>query len=243
MKSIRDAYGVYILAQYHRKTEECEIIERDDGYIGTGSNPGDYFSDYPKWSHIEQKAIKLAKGRVLDIGAGAGRHSLCLQKHGFEVVPIDNSPGAIKVCQLRGLKRARVIPIENIGRFKPDSFDTIIMFGNNFGLFGSPAKAKKILKTMYRITSPAGRIVTQSRDPYKTKDENHLEYHKLNRKRGRMPGQLRIRVRFERFVGPWFDYLFVSKSEMKNIVRGSGWKVTEFISSAKDANYCAVLRK
>ncbi len=243
MKSNQDAYGEVLLAQFHRKTATCEIIERDDGYIDTGSNPGDYFNDYPKWSRAEQRAIKLAKGRVLDIGAGAGRHSLYLQRHGSDVISIDNSLGAIRVCRLRGLKKARVIPIEMIGRFKPNSFDTIVMFGNNFGLFGSSAKARRILKEMYRITSPRGRIIVQSRDPYKTKDRNHLEYHKLNIRRGRMPCQLRIRVRFEKSVGPWFDYLFVSRNEMRNIVKDGGWKINRFIVDPKSANYIAVLVK
>jgi SAM-dependent methyltransferase len=243
MKLRQDAYGDQLLAQFLRKAEENEIIERDDGYIGTGSNPGDYFNGYPKWSVVERKAIKLAKGKVLDIGAGAGRHSLYLQKRGNDVTPIDNSPGAVKVCRLRGLKKALVVPIEKIRRFKPGSFDTIIMLGNNFGLFGSPAKAKKILKWMRTITSARAQIIAQSRDPYKTADENHLEYHALNRRRGRMPGQLRIRVRFKKAVGPWFDYLFVSQGEMKNIVNNSGWKIKRFIASPRSANYIAVLVK
>jgi len=80
--------------------------------------------------------MEFVKGRVLDIGCGAGRHSLYLQKKGFDVLGIDSSPLAIKVCKLRGLEKAKVMAIEDIN-FKPDSFDRIIMMGNNFGLFGS----------------------------------------------------------------------------------------------------------
>ena len=107
MKTIRDAYGQQLLAQYHNKETTVEIIERDDNYIDTGSDPGLYFSEYRQWSPLEKRAVKLVKGRVLDVGCGAGKHALYLQEKNFDVVGIDNSPGAIKVCKLRGLKKVQ----------------------------------------------------------------------------------------------------------------------------------------
>src|SRR5438128_12672805 len=130
MKNNRDAYGQQMLAQYNNQAATYEIIERDDRYIHTGSMPGQYFLDYKQWSPIERQAIKLAKGKVLDIGCGAGRHSLYLQEKGFDVTGIDNSPGAIKVCKLRGLKKAFVRPISEVNKFAPGSFDTILMLCN-----------------------------------------------------------------------------------------------------------------
>src|SRR5690349_24543108 len=103
------------------------------GRIGTDR----YFSAYRDWSPLEKRAMKSVRGRVLDIGCGAGRHSLYLQGKGFDVTGIDNSPLAIKICRLRELKKAKVMGIEEVGNFKSDSFDTVIMMGNNFGLFGS----------------------------------------------------------------------------------------------------------
>jgi SAM-dependent methyltransferase len=132
MKITQDAYGQQLLAQFNSQIATAEIIERDDHYIGTGSEAGIYFQDYKQWTPLERRAIKLAKGRVLDIGCGAGRHSLYLQQKGFDVTGIDISPGAVKVCKLRGLKKAFVRPIADIDKFKPDSFDTILMLGNNF---------------------------------------------------------------------------------------------------------------
>lgn len=139
MKPKEDAYGQEIWAYFNGR-EVFEIVERDDGYINASEYTKIYFSDYEDWPLHEKKAMEFVKGRVLDIGCGAGRHSLYLQKKGFIVLGIDASPLAIKVCKLRGLKKAKVMRIEDI-KFKPDSFETIIMMGNNFGLFGSLKKA------------------------------------------------------------------------------------------------------
>src|SRR5882757_2619422 len=104
----------------------AEILERDDGYIDTGSDPGDYFSGYEDWVKPEQRVIDLARGRVLDAGCGAGRHSLYLQGKGFAVTAMDSSPGAIKVCRQLGLKKALVRKIEDVDEFPPASFDTLL---------------------------------------------------------------------------------------------------------------------
>jgi len=240
MKRAEDAFGRMLWAYYNGQ-RVFEIDERDDGYIEASTSPKLYFSDYEDWPHHEKKAIEYVKGRVLDIGCGAGRHSLYLQKKGLDVLGIDNSPLAIKVCKLRGLKKAKIMSIEDVD-FKPKSFDTIIMMGNNFGLFGSFQKARSLLKRFHKITSDDGLIVAETRDPYKTDNPAHLEYHKLNRKRGRMGGQVRIRVRFEKYATPWFDYLFVSKEEMDEILKGTGWKVKQYIDSG-NALYIAIIEK
>ena len=240
MKRAEDAFGRMLWAYYNGQ-RVFEIDERDDGYIEASTSPKLYFSDYEDWPQHEKKAMEYVKGRVLDIGCGAGRHSLYLQKKGLDVLGIDNSPLAIKVCKLRGLKKAKIMSIEDID-FKPKSFDTIIMMGNNFGLFGSFQKARSLLKRFHKITSDDGLIVAETRDPYKTDNPAHLEYHKLNRKRGRMGGQVRIRVRFEKYATPWFDYLFVSKEEMDEILKGTGWKVKQYIDSG-NALYIAIIEK
>jgi SAM-dependent methyltransferase len=242
MKNNQDAYGELMLAEYFSGTPSCEIIERDDGFIDTGSEPGLYFLDYDQWSPLEKQAIELARGRVLDIGCGAGRHSLYLQQKGFDVTGIDNSPGAIEVCRLRGLKKAIVRPAIEVGKFEPASFDTITMLGNNFGLMGGFEQGREILKDLYRITTADARIIAQSINPYKTGNPQHLEYHDLNKKRGRMPGQLKMRVRFGKTIGAWFDYLFVSPEEMEDIIQGSNWRIEKFLEP-EEARYIAVIRK
>jgi hypothetical protein len=101
--------------------------------------------------------------------------------------------------------------------------------GNNFGLFEGFQKAKKQLRKLRRITSRDARIIATTTDPYKTHNPTHLRYQKLNRRRGRMPGQLRIRIRHGDIIGPWFDYLLASKDEVKKIVADTGWEIKTFI--------------
>ena len=235
-----DAYGQEMWAYYNGE-RSFEIIERDDGYIDIGPETSVYFSSYEDWSPHEKKAMEFVKGRVLDVGCGAGRHSLYLQEKGFDVLGIDISPLAIKVCKLRGLRKAEVMAIEDL-KFKPESFDTIIMMGNNFGLFGCFKKARRLLKRFHKMTSKNALIIAETRDPYKTKNPAHLEYHEFNRKRGRMSGQLRIRIRFRRYATRWFDYLMVSKDEMNEILKGTGWRVKEFIDSG-GPSYIAIIEK
>jgi len=241
LKPEEDAYGQEMWACY-KGERAFEIVERDDGYFDAFfPSPKLYFSEYDDWHLIERKAMEFVRERVLDIGCGAGRHSLYLQKKGFDVLGIDSSPLAIKVCKLRGLEKAKVMAIEDVN-FKPNSFDTIIMMGNNFGLFGSFKKAQKLLKKFHKMTSRNGLIIASTHDTYKTDNPDHLEYHKLNKEKGRMGGQVKIRVRFRKYVGRWFDYLMVSKKEMKEILKGTGWKVKKFIDS-DNSQYVAVIEK
>jgi SAM-dependent methyltransferase len=240
MEDHKDAHG-HAMWDYLNAQEGFEIAERDDGFITPTNAPKVYFSRFRDWPTCEKKAMRYVKGKVLDIGCGAGRHSLHLQEKGFDVLGIDLSPLAIKVCKLRGLKKARRMSITQIGP-KLGRFDTLLMFGNNFGLFGGFKTARWLLKRFHRITSEKARIIAESMDPYKTTEPDHLEYHKSNIKRGRMCGQVRLRVRYKKYATPWFDYLLVSKDEMKKVLKGTGWRVKGFLDS-DGPMYVAIIEK
>ena len=236
----QDAYGELVSA-YYNGNDVIEIVERDDGFISTSAGPHAYFLEYEQWPDHYKKAIQWVRGRVLDIGSGAGRISLFLQKQGHEVLAMDNSPKALQVCQLRGVKNTVLCPITQLSsRF--GIFDSIVMLGNNFGLFGNFKRARWLLKRFHRMTSPQGCIVAESNDVYATDDPIHLAYHQRNRQRGRMAGQIRLRIRYKNFKTPWFDYLIVSQNEMKEIVQGTGWVIRQFINS-EGPQYIAIIEK
>jgi SAM-dependent methyltransferase len=238
-----DAYG-HEVWDYFKKRAGYEVIERDDGLIDQSDvAPRFYFVPFRDWPSIERRAIKFAKGRVLDVGCGAGRVAIYLQNHKkLDVVGIDISPLAIKVSKLRGLRKTRLLAFEDID-FKPGSFDSVVMFGNNFGLFGSKSRAKHLLKRLFKMTSTEGVIICESADPYETSNPDYLRYQKWNRAKGRMSGQVRIRARYRTYVGKWFDYLLVSQNEMKDIAEGTGWMVGRFMKSEKSPLYIGILRK
>src|SRR5262245_52562702 len=127
----KDAYGqemwFYLLGK-----KSFEIVERNDGLFDLSTGAKAYFAKFKDWPRSQKDGIRAARGRVLDIGAGAGRVSLYLQKKGLHVTAIDNSPIAIKVCRKRGVKDAKVMSIDGIRAFKTGSFDSVVMYGNNF---------------------------------------------------------------------------------------------------------------
>jgi SAM-dependent methyltransferase len=240
-----DVFGQELWNSYNNKLS-FQVVERDDGYVQIDQDAHLYFKEYRHWKKTEKLAIRYAKGECLDIGCGAGRVLLYLQEKGYNPIGIDTSKLAVRVCKLRGVKNAIVMDINNINKFKPSIFDSILLFGNNFGLLENCIKAKKLLKIMYRITSKNGVIIAESRDPYITDNPVHLKYHKINLRKNRMPGQLRLRVRFMQYSTKWFDYLYISKKEMKGLLIGTGWKIKRFIDSEDFKNngqYIAIIEK
>jgi hypothetical protein len=95
---------------------------------------------------------------------------------------------------------------------------------------------------MHRITEPDATIIAAAADPYKTSDPVHLSYQQLNRTRGRMAGQLRLRIRYRQYKGPWFDYLFASAAELQSIVAKTDWTVNRVVQS-QGPEYVAILKK
>ena len=241
MKPEEDAYGQAMLAHYHCNPS-FEIVERDDGYFDVSSyGSTTYFSEYPAWKPIEQQAMTYVHGSVLDIGCGVGRHALYLQTHGWDVTGIDVSPLAIKVCQLRGLKKTHVMAIESL-QFPAHSFDTILMMGHNFGLMGSFQKAQTILQQFHHITKDIATIIAHSNDIYQTENPDPLEYQAFNRQRGRMSGQLKLKIRYKKYATPFFDYLMVSQQEMQDIIKNTGWTIHKVLQH-DSPTYIAIIKK
>jgi hypothetical protein len=107
---------------------------------------------------------------------------------------------------------------------------------------GSFEKARRLLKKFLRITFEDALIIASSRDPYQTSNPAHLHYHRLNKEKGRMCRQVRIRIRYEKYMGKWFDFMMVSREEMEQILKGSGWEITEFLNS-EGPHSIAIIRK
>ena len=116
------------------------------------------FKDMPK---LEQKALKICQGEILDVGCGAGSHSLYLQNKGFSVTGLDTSPGAIEVCEQRGLKNTIN---ENLLNFDGKTFDTILILMNGVGLAGSLNGLEKFFTKLKSLLKTNGQILLDSSD-------------------------------------------------------------------------------
>lgn len=236
-----DAFGRALKA-HHAGESALEFVERDDGYLDA-TDVGYYFAQHSEWSEQMQAAMAHATGRVLDVGCGAGRVSLYLQERGYEVTGIDVSQRAVEICRERGLREARLLDIVDIDHEINDPFDSVLLCGNNFGLVGTRSKAPEMLGRLARVTTDDARLIAQSRDPIETTNPAHLSYHDLNRERGRLPGALRMRVRYGQYATPWYDYLFVGPETMRELVAPTAWAVTETIESEHLPEYVAILEK
>ncbi|WP_224483411.1 class I SAM-dependent methyltransferase [Robertkochia aurantiaca] len=166
MKS--DPMGHAMLDAFHGRQEEPLLtstsISEEDEF------PMEFlFREYDEMPLIEQKALDLSRGSVLDAGCGAGSHALYLQnKRGLEVTAIDTSEAAISVARARGVKNARQGDVfEDTG-----TYDTLLMLMNGTGLLHSMNKAGERLKKLSRLLAPGGQILIDSSDLIYMYDED-----------------------------------------------------------------------
>ncbi len=119
------------------------------------------FRDYTDMPLLEQEALQRCKGSVLDIGCGAGSHSLYLQEQGFEVTALDSSPGAIDVCRKRGIQNTVQA---NIHAYSGTQFDTLLLLMNGIGIAGKISKLGNFLEHLKTLLKPGGQILADSTD-------------------------------------------------------------------------------
>jgi SAM-dependent methyltransferase len=231
-----DAFG-HLLTDLVAGRSVIEVVERDDGCVFTG-DPSYYVAPFRAWWPQERRAMRFVRGRVLDVGCGAGRISLYLQGRGFEVVGIDVSALAVEVARQRGTIDVRVGTIHTAVE-ADERFDTILLLGNNLGLLGGEEQGRRLLRKLARLSTPRGRILAGSYDPYDGVSELAQCYQASNRDRGKMAGVERLRVRYRQYATPWYDVLFASRNEVAQLARESGWAVTQFIDDGP--GYVAVL--
>lgn len=226
---MQDPFGKALLEYFLKRENSSYQVIREDGLIS--EEPVEfYFRDYRDWPHYEREVLEEAKGRVLDIGAGAGRHSLWLQEKGMEVYAIDTSPLAVEVMKRRGLKNTYVMDVKNLN-FPNNHFDTILMLYNNFGLGGNIQETIGILNKLHGISTPQAKILATIRDPTQTTEKRHLDYQFLNKKRERHPGQIMLRIEYKDETGDWFDLLMLPPNELARLVQEPMWNVEKIVSS------------
>lgn len=169
----KDLFGKALLDFHHGSYTEDLITWTNISEEDTLPLPY-LFRDYGTMPSIEQRALQLAKGDILDVGCGAGSHSLWLQEQGHSVKAIDSSKGAIEVARLRGVKRAQLLALLD----ETDTFDTILLLMNGTGIFQELSQVHSHLKHLKSLLKPDGQILMDSSDiAYMYEDEDGGVWH------------------------------------------------------------------
>jgi SAM-dependent methyltransferase len=237
--AVRTGVGPRPLAGGRVPRPVIEIIERDDGLIN-GAPVDHYLAGPADWQPHDHRALARVRGRVLDVGAGAGRIALALQERGVPVTALDVSPGAVEVARRRGVRQTVLSTVDDHVSAGV-RYDTFLLLGNNLGLIEGRDRAPGFLRALAAMAAPGAQVIAHGTDPYGTTDPVHTRYHEDNRQRGRLGGQLRLRLRYREVATDWFDYLVCTVDELGELVNGTGWRIAD-IDDADKPYYLATLR-
>ncbi|KIC02539.1 class I SAM-dependent methyltransferase [Flavobacterium sp. JRM] len=192
------------------------------------------FKEMPK---LEQKALELAKGKILDVGCGAGSHSLYLQnERNLDVTAIDISEKAIETCNLRGVKNAKT---QDILTLDGEKYDTIILLMNGVGIFGKLQNCNKFLSKLKSLLNPGGQILLDSSDIIYMFDEDEdggkwipsdTEYY----------GELVFNISYKGDKESAFDWLYLDYNTLQNAAVANGFKC-ELVLEGEHYDYLAKL--
>lgn len=209
---------------------ETSISEEDEMSVAY------LFRSYSEMPKIEQKALELAKGKVLDVGCGAGSHSLYLQnERSLEVTAIDISPNAIQACRLRGIKDARV---QDVMTLENEKFDTITLLMNGTGIFGTLKSVSNYLRKLKSLLSENGQILIDSSDIIYMFDEDEdggkwipsNDYY----------GELAFTISYKGEKEDPFPWLYLDYNTLQNAAMDNGLKC-ELITEGEHFDYLARL--
>lgn len=189
--------------------------------------PLDYlFRAYKKMPKIEQKALDLCCGKILDIGCGAGNHSLYLQEKGFDVTALDISKGAIEVCKLRGLKKTLQ---QDFWHIKNQKYDTILLLMNGIGLSETLEKLPLFLNHLKSLLNPNGQILVDSSDIiYMFEDENGF----FEFSEDYYYGEVQFTMTYKKQTTPKFNWLYLGFDKLHLYTHRTGLKCQKIIEGS-----------
>ena len=195
------------------------------------------FRHYSQMPVIEQKAIELCAGKVLDVGACAGSHSLELQKKGLDVTALEISQFCCEVMRKRGVQK---VVCHDFYTFGESGFDTIIMMMNGTCMAGSLQNLPVFLGKLYQLLVPGGKVIIDSSDLiylYEDEDESYLI--DLNEA---YYGQMNYTLEYKKQKGEPFNCLYVDADTFAAFAESNGFSF-EIVVEGKHFDYLAVLRK
>lgn len=244
--------SIFVVMKLNKQNDPMGLAIRD--FFETGSNQPlrilssmfeedempvpNLFRNEMNMPDIERQALKLCKGRTLDVGAGAGCHSLVLQQNNIDVTAIDISPNSVEIMRERGIKQAYYADFftDDFGT----EFDTILMLMNGMGIAGSLNRLPQLLERCAELMRTDGCILADSSDlRYVFEDENgNLDWNAADG----YYGEIDFQIIYGSCKGPTFNWLYVDFTSLQLAAKQAGL-VAELIKKGKHYDYLARLRK
>ncbi len=194
-----------------------------------------FFREFEDMPALEQMALELCSGKILDIGAGSGCHSIVLQKRGLDVTALDISNGFVQVLKKRGLEN---VVLSDIMDYSATKFDTLLMLMNGIGLVKNFEGLEKFLQHAKTLLNPNGQIILDSADLlYLYTEEDGSAMINLNEA---YYGEVVFTVEYKNELGKPFDWVFIDFSVLGEIADKCGF-VVELLFEDDHSNYLARL--
>ena len=234
--TMKDLFGKAILDfQTNNSPEdlitETTISEEDEMSVAY------LFRSYNEMPQMEQKALQLAKGKVLDVGCGAGSHSLSLQNdRNLDVTSIDISANAIEACTLRGLKKARV---QDVMTLENEKFDTILLLMNGAGMCRRLKNIPNFLLKLKSLLNPGGQILLDSSDIIYMFDDDE-DGGKWIPSHNHYYGEIVFNISYKGEKEKPFDWMFIDYNTLQNAAFANGLQ-SELIMEGEHYDYLAKL--
>lgn len=234
LRTANDPMGTAIY-DYHKNGKAGKLIVHSSSFEDDEIPVDTLFREFEDMPALEQKALKRASGRILDVGAGSGCHSLTLQAMGKNCLAIDISPLSVNVMKDRGVN-ARLVNLYD-DSFN-EKFDTILMLMNGTGIIGRLENMPAFFARMKELLAPGGRVILDSSDLrylYEEEDGSMMidladEYY----------GLLDYQMEYQGVLGEPFDWLYVDFETLTFYAEQNGFK-TELIAEGEHYDYLAAL--
>ena len=231
MKKEKDAMGKAI-ADFHKGRRDGKLIvlspmfEEDEIPVTTLFRA---FKDMPK---MEQKALKMAKGKTLDVGAGSGCHSLWLQDKGIDVTAIDISPYSIETMRERGVVNVREQDFFTL----EEKYDTILMLMNGIGIVGTLDKLPGFFEHIDKIMADDGQLLCDSSDLCYLYDDKDGIVELMGS--DKYYGELEYTMCYDEIKGDSFPWLYIDANTLRNYAEANGFKM-EIVRRGEHYDYLA----
>lgn len=231
---MKDLFGKALLDFYHGNYSEDIITETNISEKDEFPLPY-LFRSYQEMPEVEQKALDLAKGKVLDIGCGSGSHALYLQEKGLDVTAIDSSPGAVEVAKKRGVKK--VVQTDILG-YTESTFDTILLLMNGTGIFKKVECVPRYLQHLKTLLAPGGSIYIDSSDISYMYDEN--DDGSIWVPADRYYGELDFTMHYKGESSDEFPWLYLDQRLFKKLCEENDLSFKVITSSTTGAYFCQI---